>query len=848
MSARRLMLVALSLALLLVAARRGEARPEAPPTEGAAAGGAGDDVAAAVSVSGLALFPPEVRLDDAGDACALVVQATLADGTTRDVTAEAELALVGTAVAAVGSGGRLTPLRDGEARLTVRWAGVQAEAPLRVRGAAAVRPVSFQHDVLPALTRAGCNTGSCHGTSRGKDGFHLSLFGYDPAGDHQRITRELVGRRVNLAVPADSLLLRKAVGGVRHTGGRRMDPEGEPARALVSWIAAGAPPDPAGLPALEALVLMPGETVLVEGRGERQRLHARAVYAGGLDRDVTALCAFGSSDPSVAAVATDAALVTAGRRGEAWITARFADKVVAAQVLVVPDDPGFTWPADEPGTHEVDRLVDARLRRLRRRPAPVCDDATFLRRVTLDLAGRLPTQAEVEDFLSDGAPGDGAPDKRARAIDRLLQLESFAQLWTMLWAERLLVRSDPNQRVSEKAALRYAQWLGAQVSGRVPLDRMVAELLTASGETLEQPATNFFHAEEDPKQLAENVAQVFLGLRLQCAQCHNHPFDRWTQDDYYGFAAFFARVGRKPADDPRERVVFDRGGGELTHPVTKKPAAPRFLGGPTPVIKDGAGRRRALAAWLTAKDNPWFARNAANMVWAHLFGAGLVHEPDDVRVSNPPANPALLDALAARLVGSDYDLAGLVRHICTSRAYQRASSAAADQPPLDEGRDDRTHARAHPRRLRAEVLLDAISQVTGAPHDFRGLPAGARAIEVPDGATTDEFLTTFGRSARESVCTCEARIEPNLGQALHLLNGETVHRKLREGKLVPRLWKELQDPAAVVRALYLRALARPPRAEELAGLLPLLAGRDPVPALEDLLWALLNSREFLFNH
>lgn len=799
--------------------------------------------AAVTSVTGLAVYPGVLRLDDQADRVGLVVQATLGDGTTRDVTAEASLTVADAAVAAVESGAVLAPRADGQTTLVVRHAGQRREVAVEVRGAARPRQVSFGNDVLPVITRAGCNTGSCHGASRGKDGFALSLFGYDPAGDHHRITREQVGRRINLALPEESLLLRKATGDVRHTGGGLIDPGGRLHRTLVAWLQAGAPPDPPDLPALVGLELRPEQTVLlVPAQGSPaegspapgQRLSVRAIYGDGADRDVTALTALGSSDASVARVGDDGVVVAGGRPGEAWITARFGDKVVAAQVLVVPDDPGFTL--TEPDDHEVDRLVNEKLRRLRLPPAPPCDDATFLRRVTLDLAGRLPTPAEVEAFVADADPG-----KRAALVDRLLADPAFVRLWTMLWAEKLLVRSD--NRVSPKAALGYARWLQERVAAGVPLDALVRELLTATGGTLDTPPTNYFHAEEDTKQLAENTAQAFLGIRLQCAQCHNHPFDRWTQDDYYGFAAFFARVGRKPGGDPRERIVFNRGGGELNHPVTGKPAAPRFLGGEAPDLR-GKERREALAAWITAPDNPWFARNAANMVWAHLFGQGIVDEPDDVRVSNPPSNPALLDALAERLRASGYDVKGLVRHIATSRAYQRATLGGHDDDPGAE----RNLARAHVRRLRAEVLLDAIAQATGAPLELRGLPKGAPAVQIPDGATTNDFLTTFGRSARESVCACEVRTTPNLGQALHLLNGDTVNAKIRQGKVVPGLLAEVKEPALVVRGLYLRTLSRPPTEAEVAAALALLPAGDPTPALEDLLWALLNSREFLFNH
>jgi hypothetical protein len=410
--------------------------------------------------------------------------------------------------------------------------------------------------------------------------------------------------------------------------------------------------------------------------------------------------------------------------------------------------------------------------------------------------------------------------------------------------------------VSKTSALAFAAWLEGRVRAHVPLDAVARELVTATGSTFESPAASYFDAEQDPKKLAEDVAQAFLGLRIQCAQCHNHPFDRWTQDDYHGFAAFFARVGRKAGADPRERIVFERGGGELNHPVTGKPVAPRPLGGPTPDLGaralKGKTRREVLADWLTAPTNPWFARNVANMLWAHLFGRGIVHEPDDVRVSNPPANPALLDALARRLVESRYDVTALVREVCRSRAYQRASGVVGEDAAAHEDEvaiAERLFARAAPRRLRAEVLLDAISQATGVPPDLPGLPRGARAIALLDGAATTEFLTTFGRATRGSPCTCEVRTTPNLAQALHLLNGDTVDAKVRKGRLVERLLKARKDPLLVARELYLRTVSRPPTDAELEAVRRLLAaGGEPGPVLEDLLWALLNAREFLFDH
>lgn len=846
MTRRALLLPLAALAGVLVT-RQGAAAPSEPA----------DQVAHVASGAALEVFPAALRLDDAGDVAGLVVQLTLADGTTRDVTAEARLTLAHP-LAEVVAGPALEARSDGQTTLAVEVtagaAVLRREVPVSVQGAGRRRAPTFENDVLPILTRSGCNTGSCHGTSRGKDGFHLSLFGYDPAGDQWRITREQVGRRVDPSAPEESLLLRKATGAVRHTGGRRVDPKGALYRTLLAWLEAGAPEDAADQPRLVGLELRPVASVLLAGAS--QRLVVRALYSDGADRDVTALTTLGSSDASVAALASDGALapagvpvLVAGRRGSAAITARFGDQVVGARVLVVDDEPGYAFP-DEGPEGWIDRLVNDGLRQQRLRPAARCDDATFLRRATLDLTGQLPTPAEVEAFLADATP-----DKRARLVDELLARPAFVQLQTLLWAERLMIKSQPDDRVTPKAALAYAGWLEERLAAGARIDAVVRELLTAQGGAFDAPAVNFFHAEPDTKTLAENVAQAFLGLRIQCAQCHDHPFDRWTQDDYYEFGAFFAQVGRKTGDDPRERILFDKGSGELQHPVTKRPAAPRFLGASAPVpaaalLRDGQRRdRRAVVAdWLVAPENPWFAPNIANMVWAQLFGVGIVHEPDDVRVSNPPSNPALLDALADRLRTTGYDVKGLVREVCASRAYQRVTRRDG------EGGLDRTFASQNVRRLRAEVLLDAIAQATDVPSDFKGLPRGGRAVQLADGTTTSDFLVTFGRATRESPCTCEVKVTPNLGQALHLLNGDTVNRKLKQGKVVSKLLKELKAPAKVVRALYLRTLSRPPTEAELAAVLQDVeasqeAGAGEVaPVLEDLLWALLNSGEFLFDH
>jgi hypothetical protein len=568
----------------------------------------------------------------------------------------------------------------------------------------------------------------------------------------------------------------------------------------------------------------------------------RARYSDGTDRDVTALATMWSSN-DYAATIDAGGVVSALHPGETHVLARHDACTVGAGAIVVDGAAPIPLRAareDAPGSTEgsraIDAAVDEKLRRLRVTPSERCTDEEFLRRVTLDLCGTLPTPEECRRFRADEAP-----DRRRRLVDELLGRKEFAEIWVMKWAERLGIRST--LEVSPKAALLYATWLELRVAGRTPIDGIVRELLSAEGGTFDTPATNFYQLERDPMKLAENVAQAFLGTRIQCAQCHNHPFDRWTMDDYYGFVAFFAQVARKPGRDPRETVVFDGRGGESTHPIGGRAMPPTFLGGPVADVA-GRDRRAALAAWLTAPDNRMFARNVANFVWAHFFHRGIVEPVDDVRASNPPVNEALLDALATSLVRSSFQLEPFVRDICLSETYQRSV-----RPPAAGASDEANFSRAVPRRIRAEFLLDAISRVTGTKDKFDGLPLGARAIEIADGTTSTYFLSTFGRATRQTVCTCEVRAEPSLSQALHLLNGDTVHEKIRQGNVVRAALGAGAAPGDVLDDLFLRTLARRPSDAERAALLaPIAEGVDPAVALEDALWALCNSREFLFNH
>ena len=587
------------------------------------------------------------------------------------------------------------------------------------------------------------------------------------------------------------------------------------------------------MPHVEKLELFPPLAVL-EGEGSHQAMIARATYSDGTDRDVTSLVSFLTNNDNSAPIDADG-LVTAAKRGEAFVLARFESKNVGSQILVLPKGLAYEPPAEKPAGY-VDELVGKKLVRLRLQPSGICSDEVFLRRVTIDIVGRLPTAEEHAEFLADQSPG-----KRARLVDRLLERKEFAEIWAMKWAEILMIRS--NNEVSYKSAYLYSTWLTEQISNNVPLDQMVRNILSADGGTFTSPSTNFYQVERDTLKTAENVAQVFMGLRTQCAQCHNHPFDRWTMDDYYGFAAFFSQIGRKTAEDYRETIVYNRNSGEVNHPVGNRVMKPKFLGGEEPDV-NGQDRRKVLADWLTAPDNPFFARNVANRIWAHFFGLGIVDPVDDVRVSNPPSNPELLDALGTKLVEYHYDFKALVRDICNSNAYQRQT--AANESNAD---DLRNFSHARPRRIQAEMLLDCISEVTETKDKFKGLPLGARAVQIADGTTSTYFLTTFGRSPRETVCACDVKMEPTLSQALHLLNGDTVEQKVRSGGVVKRLIDEGKSDEEIINTLYIRTLCRKATPEEMEALKPVIAeSPNRQQALEDTFWALLNSREFLFNH
>ena len=787
------------------------------------------DLAAPISIN---VYPPDINLTTVRDRQSIIVQSVYADGITRDVTDQATFTLSDPSLATLENN-VLRPKSDGTTEITVAFADHSVTLPVTVKDAAADPPISFRLDVMPVFMRAGCNTGSCHGAARGKDGFMLSLFGYDPAGDHFRLTRQEPGRRINLSLPEESLLVQKSVGSVPHTGGKRFDLQSEYAETLLRWHQAGSPDDPAAVPAVERLEVYPKSAVL-DGEGATQRVIVRAHYADGTDRDVSSLAVFLSNNDNSAPISTEG-LVTATNRGEAFIMARFETHTEGVHFITLPKGLQFQWEDAQPVNY-VDQHMHEKFRKLRINPSQLCTDEEFLRRVTLDIAGVLPTVEEYERFIADTDPL-----KREKLVDELLDRKEFVELWVMKWAELLMIRTT--QQITYKPMLRYYNWLQDKLANNVPIDKMVQELLGASGGTFENAATNYYQMETDPLKVAENVAQVFMGMRIQCAQCHNHPFDRWTMDDYYSFAAFFSQIGRKPGEDPRETIVFNSGGGEVTHAVGGRVMAPKFLGGNAPDVS-GKDRRVVMAEWLASAENPFFARNLTNIVWNHFFGKGIINEVDDVRVSNPPVNAELLDALAQKFTEYNYDFKKLVRDICTSRTYQLSTATNETNE-----KDERNFSHAMLRRIRAEILLDAISQVTDTKNKFPGLPMGARAVQISNGNTSSYFLTTFGRATRNSVCACEVKVEPNLSQALHLLNGDTIESKIAQGKLVETRLAERIPPMKIVEELYIRCLCRKPTDKELEQIAAQVeAAADKKQILEDTFWALLNSREFVFNH
>ena len=777
------------------------------------------------------VFPSDVNLKFQRDRQSLVVRTTEPSGVMRDVTAEAKFTLADPSKAKIEKS-VVIPVANGETTLKVEYQGKSIDVPVKVEEATVEQPVSFRLDVMPVFMKAECNR--CHGAARGQDGFRLSLWGFDPDGDHFRLTRELSGRRINLAMPEESMMVTKSTGAAPHTGGKLFEPNSEMAKTFVRWLAAGAPNDAADVAKPTSLEILPNKLVL-ESPGQNFKVTVRAHYSDGTDRDVTNLALFLTSNDGAAKIKDG--VITTGTRGEAFVMARYATFTVGAQVIVIPKGLKFEWPKIEERNF-VDQLVDDKLRNLRITPSPVCDDETFIRRACIDITGTLPTSDDVTKFVADQ---DRA--KRSKKIDELLQRSEFVDIWALKWSELLQIRTVQNQG-SYKAVLVYYDWIHDKLEKNVPINEVARELISANGSNFDNPPVNYFQIETDPLKLAEDTAQSFFGIRIQCSQCHNHPFDRWTMEDYRGFVAFFTQIGRKIGEDPREKIVFNSGGGESLHPVGNRVIPPKFLGGDAPDTK-GKDRRQILADWIASPENPYFPRHIANLVWAQYIGRGIVEPVDDVRISNPASNPELLEALSKKIIEYNYDLRRIVRDICNSRAYQTTT-----RPNETNQLDDRNFAKGTIRRMRAEVMLDCISQVTETAdkEKYKGLPPGARAVQIADGKTSSYFLTTFGRRERDVVCSRE-EVGPTLSQALHLINGTTVEEKITQGGVIKKLMTSNRTPREIASELFLRCFSRFPTETELTKLEKYWGVTEEQPkAYHDIFWALLNAKEFMFNH
>lgn len=716
-------------------------------------------------------------------------------------------------------------------------------------GSAGEKPVSFVNDVVPVLTKAGCNVGVCHAKAGGgQKGFQLSVLGFEPQEDYEHLVKEGRGRRLFAAAPERSLLLRKASGQLPHGGGVRLQTNSDGYALLLEWIRQGAPFDTAETPSLVSFEVRPDRGTI--GRNGQQQLQALATFSDGSVRDVTHMALYESNDKAMAEVGDTGLVKVFDLTGKVAVMVRYQGRFGVFNGAIPLGAPVDSLPSPR---NFVDEYVFSNLRELGIPTSAVCDDATFLRRVTLDIAGRLPTAEEAAAFLADS----GA-DKRDRLIDSLLSSPEYADFFAGKWAALLKNRRDDASDMVANFA--FHAWVRDSLLANKPYDRFVRELLAATGTVIGNPPVAWYKRVKEPVQQLEDVAQLFLGVRMQCAQCHHHPFERWSQDDYYSLAAFFNRVGRKPSGVRGEDLIFhQRGQATATNIKTNKILKPAALGDAIPEIAPDEDPRLKLADWMASPENPFFAKALVNRYWKHFFQRGLIEPEDDIRDSNPPTNPELLAALERHFISSGFDLKALVRAITQSRAYQLSA-----QPNEYNVGDRQNYSRYYPRRLQAEVLLDAIDQMTGTQTDFPNLPPGTRAIALPDNSynRSSPFLRVFGRPEAESVCECERVQSSSLAQSLHLMNAADLKSKLANPNgRAERLTKDDRPTAEKIRDLYLTAFAREPRPEELQAATEYLAEArlDPNGApinseqatrenFQDLIWALINTKEFLFNH
>jgi hypothetical protein len=703
--------------------------------------------------------------------------------------------------------------------------------------AAETPKVTYLRDVAPILNKVGCTSGPCHGAAKGKNGFKLSLRGYDPQFDYEALLYDLSGRRFNRAEPGRSLMLAKPTQQVPHGGGLRFELGSDYYKTIYNWIAQGVPFGDAAADTVRRLEVAPKE-ILMQAPGGESGVKVTAVYGDGTTRDVTREAVVESNVPDVAAVAD--ASVKGARVGEATLLVRYQGNLATLPVTVLNPKPGFAW-KQLPQNNYIDRAIDAKLERLKIQPSPAVDDAAFLRRVSLDLAGQLPTPEQVRAFVADASK-----NKRAAKIDQLIASPAFVDHWTLKWGDLL---QNNRKYLGEKGAYEFREWIRESIAENKPYDRMVREMLTARGSSYDRPEANFYRVTRDPKPTMEKTTQVFLGVRMVCSQCHDHPFERWTQNQYYEMAAFFSAVGLRPGYEVGEEILFDqRQDFDMKHPKDGRVMNPKFIvaahqgGDPAPT---DAARRAAYAEWLTSPGNPFFAKSTVNRVWSYFFGHGIIDPVDDIRASNPPTNPALLDALTKDFIDHKFDLRHVMRTIANSRTYQ-AGIATNEWNALDG--DNFSHAM--PRRLSAEELMDAVAMATGVRPVFPETPPDTSAEQLTDPHIgRDGFLDLFGRPPRESSCECERRSDLSLPQALNLVNGKTISDAVADaGGRIAKAVLGGRSERQLVEELYLATLSRTPTAAEMDRGLEYLKGESGRTArAQDLLWALLNSKGFLYN-
>jgi hypothetical protein len=802
-------------------------------------------------VTALAPYPAQLRLRGMDDAPQLLVTGTRADGRDVDLTGVAAYAASDPKVVRVDESGRVFPVGNGTAEVTATVSGTTVRVPVTATDMDHPLPINFANAVVPILTRLGCSSGGCHGKIAGQNGFRLSLLGFEPQFDYDNLLKETRGRRVFPANPEASLLLTKATGQAPHGGGKKMEPGGEEYKIVRRWIASGLPYGSPNDPTVTRVSVYP-EGRVIDRKG-RQQLAVYAHYSDGAVEDVTRRAQYESNDTEVAAVSEAGLVGSLAATGQAAVMVRYQGHVSVFRAVV--PRPG-TAPAFEFAARTVvDQHTARKWRELGIAPSELCSDEQFIRRVTIDLTGTLPDAAAVTAFAVDADP-----QKRDKLIDRLLETPEYAYFFANKWADVLRVK---RRNLPSRAAGTFAfhGWIREAVAADRPYDVFARDIVTATGDELRSPPTFWFREVTTPESFVDDVSQVFLGQRLACANCHHHPYEKWTQDDYWGLAAFYGRVGRKNVAVPGQpnqgnqggrQVIFTKAAGGVTNKRTGRAADMRPLEGDSVQVGPDEDPRQKFADWMTSPKNPFFARAVANRYWAHFFGRGIVDPLDDMRVTNPPSNPELLDTLTKNLTDNNFSLKALIRTICRSRTYQLSST-----PTEFNAEDKHSFARYYPRRLQAEVLFDAVGKLTNSPSAFPGLPADrfapSRAIMLPDESFASYFLDVSGRPQRISACECERVNEASLAMSLHLLNSNDVQDRIaRAGGRADALARDPRPDAEKVEELFLLALARRPSADQLQTAVDHItrAGTTPAAkkqAYENVIWALLNTKGFLFN-